>query len=181
MKIIIASDIHGSNYNAKLLKRAFLDEQAEKLYLLGDILYHGARNDLTNDYNTKEVAKLLNSLKDKIVCVKGNCDSEVDQMVLEFSIEEDLKIVEYFGRKIALIHGHKHFEKALYSLRPGDILLSGHTHVPLFEEIDGIYHLNPGSTSIPKGGSHQGYILLDGNNVYFKNFFNEVKSQFVLK
>ncbi len=181
MKYLIASDIHGSNYNAKLLLKAFYNENADKLILLGDILYHGARNDLTNDYNTKEVARLLNSIKDKIVCVRGNCDSEVDQMVLEFSIEEDLKIIEFYKRKIALIHGHKRFEEALMRLNGGDILLSGHTHIPVYQNYNGVYHFNPGSTSIPKGGSHQGYILLEENKATFKNFFGEIKFEVELK
>ncbi|MBR2453236.1 MAG: phosphodiesterase [Clostridia bacterium] len=169
MKLFIASDIHGSLYFCKKMLECFEAEKADKLLLLGDILYHGPRNALPKDYNPAEVIPLLNAMKDKILCVRGNCDAEVDQMVLEFPILADYLSITVGDTTIYATHGHLPSEK-LPSLRCGDILLSGHTHIPLNKTEDGITYLNPGSVSIPKENSHHGYMLFEDGTFLWKDF-----------
>ena len=165
MKLLIASDIHGSAKYCKLLIKAFEEEKAEKLLLLGDILYHGPRNPLPEEYAPQKVAEMFASLKDKIICVRGNCDSEVDQMILPFPILSDYAVVFADGKTLYLSHGHKEVPP----LRRGDIYLTGHTHVPLHVvEKEGYLHLNPGSVSLPKENSARGYILFDNGDFIFK-------------
>ena len=162
MKLLIASDLHGSAfYTEKLLER-YAKEGAERLILLGDILYHGPRNDLPRDYAPKEVIAMLNPLADKLLCVRGNCDTEVDQMVLNFPILADYSIFPVGNRLIYATHGHVYNTAHLPPLCPGDILLHGHTHVPAWEPFgeENLY-LNPGSVSIPKNGSARGYLTLE--------------------
>ena len=130
MKLMIASDIHGSAYYSKALLEAIEREQADRLLLLGDILYHGPRNDLPREYAQKEVITMLNSMKDKLFCVRGNCATEVDQMVLSFPILADYCILPVGKRLIYATHGHNFNLNALPPLQPGDILLHGHTHIP---------------------------------------------------
>ncbi|HIW22251.1 MAG TPA: phosphodiesterase [Candidatus Dorea intestinavium] len=166
MKLMIASDIHGSAYYCRKLINAFKESAAERLLLLGDILYHGPRNDLPKDYNPKEVIALLNPLKDTILCVRGNCDTEVDQMVLDFPIVEDSFIV-IDNLRLFATHGHIYNPNNLPPLSPGDILLNGHTHVPMIAPCgknNEFTYVNPGSVSIPKENSkHQCLLLEDGN------------------
>jgi putative phosphoesterase len=171
MKLMIASDIHGSAYYCKLLLDAFREEQADRLLLLGDVLYHGPRNDLPQDYNPKQVLAMLNEVKDKIFCVRGNCDTEVDQMVLEFPILADYCVLTVGNRLIYATHGHDHNLQNLPPLQPKDILLHGHTHVPAWEIFgNGNLYLNPGSVSIPKDNSVNGYMLLQDNTFIWKSF-----------
>ena len=154
IKLMVASDIHGSAYYCKKMLEAFDREQAERLLLLGDILYHGPRNDLPKEYDPKEVIKMLNERKNRIFCVRGNCDTEVDQMVLEFPILADYAIIPTADHLIYAAHGHHFNLKQLPPLQPGDILLHGHTHIPAWESFgDGNLYLNPGSVSIPKAES----------------------------
>lgn len=169
MKLMIASDIHGSAYYCKQLLDAFQTEQADRLLLLGDILYHGPRNDLPRNYAPKEVLAMLNGMKDRIFCVRGNCDTEVDQMVLAFPILADYCILPVGDRLIYATHGHNHNLQALPPLQPGDILLHGHTHIPAWEPFgqDNLY-LNPGSVSIPKMDSHHSYMTLENNTLQWK-------------
>ena len=151
MKLMIASDIHGSAYYCKALLEAFEREQADRLLLLGDVLYHGPRNDLPREYAPKEVITMLNGMKDKIFCVRGNCDTEVDQMVLSFSILADYCILPVGNRLVYATHGHNFNLNALPPLQSGDILLHGHTHIPAWESFgNGNLYLNPGSVAIPK-------------------------------
>lgn len=169
MKLMIASDIHGSAFYCRRLLEAFRQEQANRLLLLGDILYHGPRNDLPRDYAPKEVITLLNALKDRIFCVRGNCDTEVDQMVLEFPILADYCILTAGDRLIYATHGHKYHLKSLPPLQPGDLLLHGHTHIPAWEPFgNGNLCLNPGSVSIPKAGSDHGYMILTDDSICWK-------------
>lgn len=174
MKIMIASDIHGSAFYCRELLAAFEREQADKLLLLGDILYHGPRNDLPKEYAPKEVIALLNAMKNKILCVRGNCDTEVDQMVLEFPILADYCILYAGERMIYATHGHSFNMASLPPLQTGDILLHGHTHIPAWTEFgeDNLY-LNPGSVSIPKEGSAHGYMVLEDKSVTWKNLAGE--------
>ena len=163
MKWFIASDIHGSAYYCDLLLKAFDGEQADRLLLLGDILYHGPRNDLPKDYAPKSVMEQLSAIKDRIFCVRGNCDTEVDQMVLPFPIMADYAVISAGDRIMYATHGHIYNSGNLPPLQPGDILLFGHTHVPdLLRSGDSIC-INPGSVSIPKNGSrHSCIVWVDG-------------------
>ena len=166
MKLVIASDIHGSAYYCRMLKERFLEEKAEKLLLLGDLLYHGARNPLPAEYNTLQVAEILNSLKESILCVRGNCDSDVDGMVLEFPIEAEFCLLSAAGRTLIATHGHKTPAR----LGKGDILLNGHFHVPACErQEEGYLYVNCGSVSIPKENSPHSYLVLEDNALIWKD------------
>lgn len=170
MKFMIASDIHGSSYYCEKMLKAWDREQADRLILLGDILYHGPRNDLPKDYAPKEVLALLNERKSSILCVRGNCDTEVDQMVLQFPILADYAILYVGNRMIYATHGHNFHKDALPPLQPGDILLHGHTHIPAWEPCgNNNLYLNPGSVSIPKEGSAHGYIILSEDEILWKD------------
>ena len=163
MKIMIASDVHGSALYCGQLLDAFRSEQADRLLLLGDILYHGPRNDLPDGYAPKAVIEMLNREKNKIFCVRGNCDTEVDQMVLEFPILADYCLLTAGKRLIYATHGHNYHMQKLPPLQPGDILLHGHTHIPTWESFgQGNLCLNPGSVSIPKDGSHSCMVWENG-------------------
>lgn len=183
MRLMIASDIHGSAlYCRKMLDR-FEKEQADRLLLLGDILYHGPRNDLPEGYAPKEVISMLNPRKKELLCVRGNCDTEVDQMVLEFPVMAEycfleLSCGENESVTIFASHGHIHNPNKMPPMHAGDILLNGHTHVPACEEITdmngSVYqYLNPGSVSIPKEGSQRGYILFENGIFIWKNLDGE--------
>ena len=161
MKWMIASDIHGSAYYCRELLAAAQREEVDKLLLLGDVLYHGPRNDLPRDYAPKEVIAMLNGIKEKLLCVRGNCDTEVDQMVLEFPILADYAILCVGERVIYATHGHVYNENKLPPLQRGSILLHGHTHVPKCVEHEGYLYINPGSVSIPKENSPHGYLILE--------------------
>lgn len=169
MKWMIASDIHGSAYYCRELLGAFARENANKLLLLGDVLYHGPRNDLPRDYAPKEVIAMLNGIKEKLLCVRGNCDTEVDQMVLEFPVLADYAILVAGERVIYATHGHVYNENKLPPLQKGDVLLHGHTHVPKCVEHEEYLYLNPGSVSIPKENSPHGYLILDGVQLTWKS------------
>ena len=161
MKLFIASDIHGSAYYCDKLLRAFEREGADRLLLLGDILYHGPRNALPRDYAPAQVATQLNALRDRILCVRGNCDSDVDQMVLDFPIMADYAVLSAGNALVYATHGHVFGEDRPPKLCRGDVLLCGHTHVQACNAHDGFTYLNPGSVSIPKGDSTYGYMLLE--------------------
>lgn len=166
MKLFIASDIHGSAVWCAKMLEAFKKEGADKLVLLGDILYHGPRNPLPDGYAPKEVFEMLNPLADKIIAVRGNCDSEVDQMVLDFNVSSDYAEIFDGETKITLSHGHR----SVPPLGKGDAYITGHTHVPLnVVEKEGYLHLNPGSVSLPKENSAHGYILYDKGEFVFKS------------
>ncbi|MDV5094542.1 phosphodiesterase [Faecalibacterium duncaniae] len=169
MKWMIASDLHGSAYYCRKMLEAFEREGADRLFLLGDLLYHGPRNDLPREYAPKEVIPLLNGKKEKLLCVRGNCDAEVDQMVLEFPVLADYAVLPVERRLIYATHGHIYHVKNLPPLAPGDVLLHGHTHVPAWTEFgQGNLYLNPGSVSIPKEDSPHSYMTLEGNTMQWK-------------
>ena len=160
MKYLIVSDIHGSISSTSFIVDKFNELNCDLILCLGDVLYHGPRNDLPNNYNPKEVIKLLNQYKDKIICVKGNCEAEVDQMVLDF------KILDYYNATINnknthLEHGH-HLD--LYNGN-ADIVLYGHTHIPVISRLDNCVQINPGSITIPKNNSNRSYAIWDNNNI----------------
>ncbi len=169
MKYLIASDIHGSATFCEELLDRFRDEEADRLILLGDLLYHGARNPLPVGYNPKRVAELLNSVADKVLCVRGNCDSEVDATVLRFPIFSEIGWLEINGKVFYFSHGH-HFSKEHPFPMPKDsVFCSGHTHVPHCEKVDGILYANCGSVSLPKQNSPRSYIVTDGKSLIWKD------------
>ena len=169
MKWMIASDIHGSAYYCRELLTAFEREAASKLLLLGDVLYHGPRNDLPRDYAPKQVIEMLNAIKEKLLCVRGNCDTEVDQMVLNFPVLADYAILAVGERMIYATHGHVYNEGKLPPLQKGDVLLHGHTHVPKCVEHEEYLYINPGSVSIPKENSPHGYLMLEDGQLTWKS------------
>ena len=173
MKLMIASDIHGAADCCRAMLGAYDREGAERLLLLGDLLYHGPRNDLPADYAPKEVISLLNGRKRELLCVRGNCDTEVDQMVLEFPILADYAILYLGSRMVFVTHGHHYNKECMPLLKPGDILLHGHTHVPAWEPVGENLYLNPGSVSIPKENSPRGYLLLTEQGAEWKTLAGE--------
>jgi len=181
MKILIASDIHGSAYYCEKMLDAYEKERADKLLLLGDILYHGPRNDLPKDYAPKTVIAMLNERKEEILCVRGNCDTEVDQMVLEFPILAEYCILYTEGHMVFATHGHNFNEQKLPMLKKGDILLHGHTHVPVCKETDSYVYINPGSISIPKENSWHGYLILEDGRFTWKDLDSNTKLEYLLK
>ncbi|MBP3334502.1 MAG: phosphodiesterase [Clostridia bacterium] len=180
MKWLIASDIHGSAYYAEKLISAFYEEKADKMIILGDILYHGPRNDLPEEYSPKKVIAMLNPLSDKLLCVRGNCDTEVDQMVLDFPILAEYALLPIGDQLIFITHGHKFSSNNLPPLSEGDILLHGHTHVPKCEKFDKYIYMNPGSVSIPKEDSPHGYMTLENGSFLWKSFDGDVYMEYSL-
>ena len=174
MKLMIASDIHGSAYFCRQLLSAMEIELPTKLILLGDILYHGPRNDLPTEYAPKQVAEMLNGIKEKLICVRGNCDTEVDQMMLYFPILSDSSIIFYNGHTIYATHGHHHSNTNLPPLEKGDMLLCGHTHIPAEIDVNGVTYLNPGSISNPKENSWHGYMIIENDEILWKDLSGEI-------
>lgn len=171
MKLLIASDIHGSFYYANKLINIYKQNSFDKIILLGDILYHGPRNDLPKDYNPKKVIEILNPISKNIICVRGNCDAEVDQMVLNFDILSNHSYFYIDNLNFYLTHGHHEFP----NLNKNDILLSGHTHIPVIEKIQNkVIHLNPGSTSIAKGGFNNSYMIYENKTFTIFDFDNNI-------
>ncbi len=161
MKFLVASDIHGSKSSAEHILRLVQEHQAEKILLLGDVLYHGPRNPLPEDYAPKEVVGLLNSIAAKIIAVRGNCDSEVDQMVLEFSLHRDDLMIVNEGCTIIASHGHIYSPENLPQMNEGDAFIYGHVHLPVAKKQEGKYILNPGSITLPKENNPRSYAVLD--------------------
>ena len=174
MKLFIASDLHGSAYYCRQLLRAYEEEKAKRMVLLGDLLYHGPRNDLPREYAPMEVIAMLNERKQEIYSVRGNCEAEVDQMVLEFPVLADYMLL-FSGKKVIYAtHGHIYNEKKLPPMKEGDALLHGHTHVLRCEKKDGIWILNPGSVAIPKEGNPPTYAVLNKGVFTIKDFAGNV-------
>lgn len=173
MKLLIASDIHGSAHYCRQLLQAWDREGAEEMLLLGDVLYHGPRNDLPREYDPKQVIALLNERKSAILCVRGNCDTEVDQMVLSFPILADYAWVRAEQCRILATHGHVYNTGHLPPLQKGDVLLHGHTHVPAWEDHGDYLYLNPGSVSIPKERSANSYMTLENGAFTWKTLAGE--------
>lgn len=173
MKWMIASDIHGSAHYARKMLERFGLEKADKLLLLGDLLYHGARNDLTMEYDTKAVFAMLNERKDSIMAVRGNCDSEVDQMVIEFPIMADYNVITVYGKNgpvnIYASHGHIYKPATPMPMTEGSVLINGHTHVPDCVDCGKFTYMNPGSVSLPRDGSEHSYMIIEDGACIWKN------------
>lgn len=175
MKLLIASDIHGDIGSARVIIDAFEKENCDKILLLGDILYHGPRNDLPGRYAPKEVIALLNGYKEKILAVRGNCDTEVDQMVLEFPILADYALLSLDGLSIYVTHGHNYNTKTPPPMAEGDILLHGHTHVIRAEEFgNNNTYINPGSITLPKENCPRSYVVYEDRKFSFYNVDGEL-------
>lgn len=180
MKYFIASDIHGSATFCQRMLDAYFKEGADRLILLGDILYHGPRNDLPEGYAPKQVISMLNDVKSELFCVRGNCDTEVDQMVLDFPILADYALIPLGKRTVFVTHGHRYNTDSPPPMKQGDILLHGHTHVPACTDFGSCLYVNPGSVSIPKEDSWHGYMIIEDNRLIWKDLESEVKKIFEL-
>lgn len=166
MKILVVSDIHGSKYYADRINEIVVKEEPEKIVLLGDLYYHGPRNSLTKEYNPAEVAKVLNALKEKIQCVKGNCDAEVDEMISEFKFEDSI-ILTLNGKTIFFTHGHKYnIDNIPENV---DVLIYGHFHTGFIKEKNNVLCVNSGSISLPKNNTKNSYLIIDNNQILLKD------------
>ena len=173
MKLMFASDIHGSAYYCRKMLERFEKEQPEKLILLGDLLYHGPRNDLPKDYAPKEVIGMLNDIKKELLCVRGNCEAEVDQMVLEFPVLADYMVMFEAGHMFFITHGHLFNKEKVPMLKSGDILIHGHTHIQAMEDCGDFFYINPGSVSIPKAGNQHSYMMYEDGTFTIRNLQGE--------
>ena len=174
MRIAFISDIHGSPSSLTRTLDAIDREGCDYIAILGDALYHGPRNPLPDGYNPPAVAEILNTLKEKVLAVRGNCDSEVDQMLIKYPMMGDYAIILDSGRRIFLSHGHLHTPENLPALSAGDIFAYGHTHLPVAEKKDGIFLFNPGSIAIPKGGNPPSYGIYDGTSIRVKSLAGDL-------
>jgi putative phosphoesterase len=180
MKLMIASDIHGSAFYCEKLLNAFNQENPQRLLLLGDLLYHGPRNDLPKDYAPKKVISMLNAVKDKIICVRGNCEAEVDQMVLDFPVLSESLLMFLDDRLMFATHGHIYNENKLPALQAGDVFLQGHTHIPVMKKEGEYFFINPGSVSIPKENSEHSYMIYENSCFTLKNLDGDKLADFNL-
>ncbi|MEG2500419.1 MAG: phosphodiesterase [Oscillospiraceae bacterium] len=162
MKLMFASDLHGSAFYAKELVRILKEETPDKCVLLGDLLYHGPRNALPQEYAPMQVVDILKAVKQSFLCVRGNCDAEIDAMVLDMPIEADYAALFIDGHMFFVTHGHLFNEDKLPMLNNGDVFIQGHTHVSAAENKGDYYFLNPGSLSIPKDGTNS-YMIYENN------------------
>lgn len=181
MKWLIASDIHGSAYWCRKLLERYDAEKADRLLLLGDLLYHGPRNDLPRDYAPKQVIEMLSAKKDEILCVRGNCEAEVDQMVLPFPVLAEYGVMPLENHLLFFTHGHHYNEQTPPLLKKGDILLNGHFHVPACREHDTFLYMNPGSVSIPKENSKNSYMTLEKGCFQWKDMDGNIYHEYFLK
>ncbi len=167
MKLFIASDLHGSSHYAEKLIGRYIEEKADKLILLGDIYNHGPRNQLPKDYNPMRVAEVLNNAKENLIVIKGNCDSEVDNMISEFSFIDDMVVISG-GKTVFLTHGHV-YNKDKMPKTNFDAIIYGHFHTGFIERKDGVVVANTGSLSLPKNHTKNSYIILEEDSITLKD------------
>ena len=179
MKVLVISDIHGSSYYAEKIKEIVEKENPDKIILLGDLYYHGPRNDLTQEYAPMKVAEILNSLKDKLLVVKGNCDAEVDEMISDFKFEDHL-LLDINGKKIYFTHGHR-YNIEVIPYEDFEVLIYGHIHQGFIQEKEGYLFANPGSISLPKCGTEHSYLILEKDKFILKNVEGEVLQEYCFK
>ena len=179
MKVLIFSDIHGSSYYAQKIKEIVDIENPEKIVLLGDLYYHGPRNKLPQEYAPAKVAEILNSLKDKLFVIKGNCDAEVDEMISEFKFEEHI-LTNINNKKVYFTHGHRYnIENIPYD--DFELMIYGHIHIGFIEEKEDYLFANPGSISLPKGGTKNSYLIFDENKLILKDVEGNILKQHEIK
>jgi len=176
MKIFVVSDIHGSEHYANIINEIFLKENPDKIILLGDLYYHGPRNPLTQEYNPMGVAKIFNNLKDKILCVKGNCDAEVDEMISEFEFKESIALT-INNKKFFFTHGHKYNIDNIPN--NVDVLVYGHFHTGFIKEKDGITCVNAGSISLPKNNTKNSYLIINDNEIILKDIDDNIINKII--
>lgn len=181
MRLMFASDIHGSAEDAGKVMEKFKQIEADKLVLCGDLLYHGPRNDLPKDYNPKKVIEILNSLSDDIIAVRGNCDAEVDQMVLDFPVMADYLLLYADGIRMYVTHGHIYNPEQPMKIKRKDVLIGGHTHILKAEFNGDFYILNPGSAALPKAGNPKTYMIYENGKFTIKTFDEEVVAEIEIK
>lgn len=174
MKLFFISDIHGSVYYLNEAIERYEEEGADYIVILGDILYHGARNPLPKEYNPKGVINILNNYSDKIIAVRGNCDSEVDEMVLDFPIMSTYSNIIYNDKRLFLTHGHIYNEGNMVKLKEGSAFIYGHTHILRADKKDNIYFLNPGSITLPKENNPHTYGILENNSFKIKDLAGNI-------
>ena len=176
---MVISDIHGSLFYLKKVIEIFEKNNYDKILILGDELYHGPRNPLPKEYNPKEAAELWNRYKNKIIAVRGNCDSEVDQMVLNFPITADYNMIFWENKKIFMTHGHIYDIDSPLPMEDGDIMIYGHFHIPIIQRKNEKMFLNPGSISLPKENNPNSFGVFENGSFYIKdmeeNILNEIK------
>ena len=172
MKILILSDIHGSAYYAKKIEDINQRENPYQIIVLGDLYYHGPRNDLTQEYNPMKVAGVLNDLKDKLRVTRGNCDAEVDEMISDFKLEPYIEM-QVNGKKVFFSHGHMYNIDNLPN-KAIEVMFYGHYHTGFIIEEDGIIFANPGSISLPKNNTKHSYIIFDENKIVLKDAEGEI-------
>lgn len=180
MKLMFASDLHGSRYYTEEMLKCFQYEAPDTLILLGDLLYHGPRNDLPRAYDPKGVIELLNAIREKLLCIRGNCDADVDQMVLKFPILASYAAIYAEGHRFYLTHGDAYHCDNLPPLMKGDTLIYGHTHIPLACWKDSIACINPGSVSLPKQDSPHSYVIYENHRFTFKDLSQQIYQTFSL-
>ena len=176
MKVLLFSDIHGSSYYADKIKEIVDRENPDKIILLGDLYYHGPRNDLSQEYAPMKVAQVLNDLKDKLLVVKGNCDAEVDEMISDFKFEDHL-LLNINGKNIYFTHGHK-YNIEVIPYEDFEILIYGHIHQGFIQEKEGYLFANPGSISLPKCGTEHSYLILEENKIILKNVEGNILQEY---
>jgi len=177
---MFASDIHGSALWCERLLSEYRSETPDKLILLGDILYHGPRNNLPDGHDPKGVIKMLNALKGDVFSVRGNCDTEVDQMVLEFPVLAEYAMIFADGITLYLSHGHHHNPGELPPLNPGEVLLNGHTHIPRAEKVEGIHCINTGSVALPKENTPHSFVIYEDRTFIFKEIGGGEFSRYII-
>ena len=178
MKLLITSDIHGSGFFAEKLKEKVRIEKPDKLILLGDLYYHGPRNPLPAEYNPMKVSKILNEMKNIILCVRGNCDAEVDEMISEFQFQDEMEMV-IEDKVVIFTHGHKYNINNLPN-KTFDVLVYGHFHTGFIKTQDRLLFLNPGSISLPKENTKNSYILWEDNRILLKDLDDNIIDQKIL-
>ena len=174
MKFVIASDLHGAAPAVRTLSQRIDEEAPDRVLLLGDLLYHGPRNDLPEGYAPKEVLAILNDMAERVIAVRGNCDAEVDQMVLQFPIMADYALFDLDGRMAFITHGHLFNLDNLPPHKPGDLLIHGHTHVLTVQEKDGMTYINPGSAALPKENHPKSYMIYENGVFTIKTLTGDV-------
>lgn len=179
MKVLIISDIHGSGYYAEKIKEIVEKENPDKIVLLGDLYYHGPRNDLSQEYNPMKVAEILNSLKDKLLVVRGNCDAEVDEMISQFKFEDHI-LMEINGKKVYFTHGHK-YNIEVIPYEDFEIMIYGHIHQGFIEEKEGYLFANPGSISIPRLNTPHSYLMFEEDKLVLKDVDGEVIKEYIFE
>ena len=176
MKVLVISDIHGSGYYAEKIKEINEKENPDKIILLGDLYYHGPRNNLSQEYNPMKVAEILNSLKEKLLVIKGNCDAEVDEMISEFKFEDHI-LMEINNKKYYFTHGHK-YNIEVIPYDDFEIMIYGHIHQGFIEEKEGYIFANPGSISLPKGNTVNSYLIIEENKIIIKDIESNIIKEY---